>query len=162
MAGQFVGSGWSFPMRISPTGGIALVSGEREIEEAIRLVLATAPGERPMRPEFGCAIHDLVFAPVNEATAGRIQHEVFTTLDRWEPRIEVREVEVTAGDDQGVLFIDVRYVIRGTNNPRNLVFPFYVIPSHDDADPSSSGPDHGTGSGDGSGDGGGPATESER
>jgi phage baseplate assembly protein W len=134
MAEQFVGSGWSFPLRISSTGGIAMVSGEREVEEAIRLVLATAPGERPMRPEFGCAIHDLVFAPVNEATAGRIQHEVHISLDRWEPRIEVTDVEVTSGDDQGVLFIDVRYEIRGTNNPRSLVFPFYVIPSHDSSD----------------------------
>ena len=134
MAEQFVGTGWAFPLRIGPTGGIALVSGEREIEEAMRLVLATAPGERPMRPEFGCAIHDMVFAPVNEATAGRIQHEVHASLDRWEPRIEVEDVEVTAGDDQGVLFIDVRYSIRGTNNPRSLVFPFYVIPSHDEPD----------------------------
>ncbi|WP_121747716.1 GPW/gp25 family protein [Streptomyces sp. E2N166] len=134
MAEQFVGSGWSFPLRIGPTGGIALVSGEREIEEAMQLVLATAPGERPMRPEFGCAIHDLVFAPVNEQTAGRIQHEVYTSLDRWEPRIEVHEVEVTAGDDRSVLYIDVRYSIRGTNNPRSLVFPFYVIPSHDEPD----------------------------
>ncbi|PSM41733.1 baseplate protein [Streptomyces dioscori] len=136
MAEQFVGSGWAFPLRIGPTGGIAMVSGEREIEEAIRLVLSTAPGERPMRPEFGCAIHDLVFAPVNEATAGRIQHEVYTSLDRWEPRIEVSDVEVTAGSDteQGVLFIDVRYSIRGTNNPRSLVFPFYVIPYHEEPD----------------------------
>ncbi|MFD4258077.1 GPW/gp25 family protein [Streptomyces sp. NPDC058534] len=134
MAEQFVGSGWSFPLRIGPTGGIALVSGEREIEEAMQLVLATAPGERPMRPEFGCAIHDLVFAPVNEQTAGRIQHEVYTSLDRWEPRIEVHDVDVTAGDDQSVLYIDVRYSIRGTNNPRSLVFPFYVIPSHDEPD----------------------------
>ncbi|MDT3727788.1 GPW/gp25 family protein [Streptomyces sp. DSM 41972] len=137
MAEQFVGSGWAFPMRIGPTGGIALVSGEKEIEEAIRLVLATAPGERPMRPEFGCAIHELVFAPVNEATAGRIQHEVYTSLDRWEPRIEVEEVQVTAGPGGGVLHIDVRYSIRGTNNPRSLVFPFYVIPSHDE--PGTSG-----------------------
>ncbi|WP_254402659.1 GPW/gp25 family protein [Streptomyces sp. AC555_RSS877] len=139
MAQQFVGSGWAFPLRIGPTGGIALVSGEREIEEAIRLVLATAPGERPMRPEFGCAIHDLVFAPVNEATAGRIQYEVHASLDRWEPRIEVGEVEVTAGGEQGVLFIDVRYTIRGTNNPRSLVFPFYVIPSHDSHDDAPAG-----------------------
>lgn len=87
-----------------------------------------------MRPEYGCAIHDLVFAPVNEATAGRIQHEVYVSLDRWEPRIEVTDVEVTAGAEQGVLFIDVRYSIRGTNNPRSLVFPFYVIPSHDEPD----------------------------
>ncbi|MEU4203774.1 GPW/gp25 family protein [Streptomyces sp. NPDC039022] len=132
MAEQFVGSGWSFPLRIGPTGGIALVSGEREIEEAIRLVLATAPGERPMRPEFGCAIHDLVFAPVNEQTAGRIQHEVYASLDRWEPRIEVTDVQVTTGADRSVLYIDIRYRIRGTNNPRSLVFPFYVIPSHED------------------------------
>ncbi|MFD9817188.1 GPW/gp25 family protein [Streptomyces sp. NPDC059080] len=150
MPEQFVGSGWSFPLRISPTGGISLVSGEREVEEAIHLVLATAPGERPMRPEFGCAIHDMVFAPVNEATAGRIQHEVHTSLDRWEPRIEVHDVEVSAGDEPGVLFIDVRYTIRGTNNPRNLVFPFYVIPAHDGPD-SAPGPDSG-----------GPSTESDR
>jgi phage baseplate assembly protein W len=137
MAEQFVGSGWAFPMRVAPSGGIALVSRDKEIEESMRLVLATAPGERPMRPEFGCAIHDLVFAPVDEATAGRIQYEVRSTLDRWEPRIEVREVEVTSASGQeGVLFIDVRYSIRGTNNPRSLVFPFYVIPSHDD--PSAS------------------------
>ncbi|MEU4468608.1 MULTISPECIES: GPW/gp25 family protein [unclassified Streptomyces] len=140
MAEQFVGSGWSFPLRIGPTGGIALVSGEREIEEAIRLVLSTAPGERPMRPDFGCAIHDLVFAPVNEQTAGRIQHEVHVSLDRWEPRIEVEDVDVTAGGDQSVLFIDVRYSIRGTNNPRSLVFPFYVIPSHEEPDAPGAGP----------------------
>lgn len=148
MAEQFIGSGWAFPMRISPTGGIALVSGEREIEEAMRLVLATAPGERPMRPEFGCAIHDMVFAPVNEATAGRIQHEVFVSLDRWEPRIEVEDVEVSAGDEPAVLFIDVRYSIRGTSNPRSLVFPFYVIPHHDEPDGDTAVP--------------GPATESDR
>jgi uncharacterized protein len=140
MSEQFVGSGWTFPLRISPTGGIALASGEQEIEESMRLVLGTAPGERPMRPEFGCAIHDLVFAPVNEQTAGHIQHAVHASLDRWEPRIEVHDVEVTAGPDQSVLYIDVRYAIRGTNNPRSLVFPFYVIPSHDEPD-ESSGPD---------------------
>ncbi|KIF75165.1 baseplate protein [Streptomyces sp. 150FB] len=145
MPEQFVGTGWAFPIRIGPTGGIAMVSGVREVEEAMRLVLATAPGERPMRPEFGCGIHDMVFAPINEATAGRIQHEVRTSLDRWEPRIEVEDVEVSTGDEQGVLFIDVRYSIRGTNNPRSLVFPFYVIPSHDE--PSSDL---------------GPATESDR
>ncbi|GGS59047.1 GPW/gp25 family protein [Streptomyces griseoviridis] len=143
MAEQFVGSGWSFPLRIGPTGGIALVSGEKEIEEAIRLVLSTAPGERPMRPDFGCAIHDLVFAPVNEETAGRIQHEVYLSLDRWEPRIEVQDVEVSVGAEESTLLIDVRYSIRGTNNPRSLVFPFYVIPSHEE--PGTSTPSDGPG-----------------
>lgn len=66
---------------------------------------------------------------------------MYASLDRWEPRIEVTDVEVTAGADQGVLFIDVRYAIRGTNNPRSLVFPFYVIPSHDEPDLASEGSD---------------------
>jgi hypothetical protein len=122
-------------MRTGSSGGVALVTGEREIEEAMRLVLATAPGERPMRPEFGCAIHDLVFAPVNNRTVGRIRHEVRTCLDRWEPRIVVESVEVTIDPaNAAILYIDVQYSIRGTNNPRSLVFPFYVIPSHESPD----------------------------
>ncbi|MBT0772873.1 GPW/gp25 family protein [Kineosporia sp. J2-2] len=130
MAGQFIGSGWAFPMRADASGAVALAGGQREIEQAIRLVLATAPGERPMRPEFGCVIHDLVFAPVNEATSGRIRYEVRASLERWEPRIEVMEVDVLEdNDDDGMVLIDLRYAIRGTNSPRNLVFPFYTIPS---------------------------------
>ncbi|GAA3733104.1 GPW/gp25 family protein [Plantactinospora mayteni] len=132
MAEQFVGAGWAFPLRVDASGGIALVNREREIVEAIRLILGTAPGERPMRPEFGCGIHDYVFAPADENTAGQVAFEVRAALDRWEPRIEVTDVvvgfdEVTAG----TLYIDIRYQVRGTNDPRNLVFPFYVIPSHD-------------------------------
>ncbi|HWS34197.1 MAG TPA: GPW/gp25 family protein [Actinoplanes sp.] len=133
MAEQFIGNGWAFPLRVDATGGIALVSREAEITEAIRLIMATAPGERPMRPEFGCGIHDWVFAPADENTAGRIAFEVRRALDRWEPRIDVTDVVIGFDDeDNGVLYIDVRYAIRGTNDPRNLVFPFYVIPSHDD------------------------------
>lgn len=132
MGERFVGSGWGFPLRVDAGGRIGLVSHDQEIEEAMRLVLATAPGERPMRPEFGCAVHDLVFAPVNDKTVGRIQHEVRTSLDRWEPRISVTGVEVTVDPDRPtVLYIDVHYQLRGTNNPRSLVFPFYVIPDHE-------------------------------
>jgi uncharacterized protein len=129
MTEQFIGAGWSFPMRTDASGGIALSTREREIEEAIRLILATAKGERPMRPEFGCGVHDLVFSPVNEATAAEIGYEVRLSLERWEPRIEVLDVRVSQySEDPGVLLIDIRYEIRDTNNPRNLVFPFYVIP----------------------------------
>lgn len=139
MAEQFVGAGWGFPLRTDATGGIALVRRDQEIAEAIQIVLGTAPGERPMRPEFGCAVHDYVFAPADEDTAGRIAFEVRRSLDRWEPRIEVDDVVVSFdGREEGTLYIDVRFTVRGTNNPRNLVFPFYVIPSHDappDGDP---------------------------
>ncbi len=128
MAEEFIGSGWAFPLRTDATGGIALASGDRELEEAIRLVLGTAPGERPMRPEFGCAIHDFVFAPADATTAGRISYEVRASLERWEPRIEVGDVETTFDvDEPSTLYIDVRYTRRGSNDPRNLVFPFYLI-----------------------------------
>ncbi|BFO14754.1 hypothetical protein SHKM778_11420 [Streptomyces sp. KM77-8] len=132
MSERFIGRGWGFPLRVGPTGGIALVEREREIEEAIRLVLGTAPGERPMRPEFGCGIHDYVFAPGDGATAGRIAQRVREALERWEPRIAVDDV-VVAFDavEDGTLYIDVHYTLRSTNDRRNLVFPFYTIPSEE-------------------------------
>lgn len=132
MASEFIGSGIAFPLRVGPTGGIALVSEHREIEEAIRLILSTAYGERPMRPEFGCGIHDLVFAPADATTAGQIAYEVRLSLSRWEPRIDVTDVTVTIDDqDPSVLYIDITYEVKGTNDPRNLVFPFYVIPTEE-------------------------------
>ena len=129
---DFIGKGWSYPLGVSATGGIALSGGDDEISESIRLILGTAPGERPMRPEFGCAIHDFVFAPADVATAGQIAYEVRIALERWEPRIVLEDVQVGFGlADQGTLLIDIRYALRGSNDPRNLVFPFYVIPSHE-------------------------------
>ena len=129
MGEEFVGSGLAFPMRVDVTGGLALVARERELEESIRLILGTAPGERPMRPEFGCRIHDFVFAPADVTTAGLIAYEVRASLLRWEPRIELDDVEVAPDpDDLGLLWIDVHYSVRHANDRRNLVFPFYVLP----------------------------------
>jgi uncharacterized protein len=131
---RFIGRGWAFPMRAGPTGGVGMVEREQEIEEAIRLVLGTAPGERPMRPEFGCGIHEYVFATADGATAGRIAHEVRIALERWEPRVEVTDVVIAFDSVEiGTLYIDVRYTIRSTNDPRNLVFPFYTIPAAEGA-----------------------------
>ena len=130
MSEQFIGSGWAFPLRTDATGSIALVSREREIEEAIRLILATAPGERPMRPEFGCRVHDYVFAPADATTAGLIAYEVRSALLRWEPRIEVQDVNVDVdAEDHSILTIEVCYTVSDAYDPRNLVFPFYVIPA---------------------------------
>ena len=132
MSDEFIGRGWAFPLRTDATGGIALVSREREIEEAIRLILGTSPGERPMRPEFGCRIHEYVFASADGGTASAISAEVKAALRRWEPRVDVEDVVVTFDrQDASVLYIDVRYAIRRTNDRRNLVFPFYVIPGGD-------------------------------
>jgi hypothetical protein len=132
MSEEFIGRGWAFPLRTDATGGIALVSREREVEEAIRLIIGTSPGERPMRPEFGCRIHDYVFASADGTTASAIAAEVKSALRRWEPRIDVDDVVVSFdARDAAVLYIDIRYSIRQTNDRRNLVFPFYVIPGGD-------------------------------
>ena len=134
MSEDFIGSGWSFPLRIEATGRIALVSKERDIEEAIRLILGTSYGERPMRPEFGCGIHEFVFSPADATTAGHLAFEVQQSLERWEPRIDVLGIEVMAdAGDGSTLYIDITYAIRGSNDPRNLVFPFYVIPAEGEA-----------------------------
>ena len=132
MSTDFIGAGWAFPVSTDATGGVALVTREREIEQAIRLILGTARGERPMRPEFGCRIHDHVFGPANAATAGQIAYDVREALERWEPRISVEDVGVGYDRiEQGRVLVDIGYVILGTNDPRNLVFPFYVIPDEE-------------------------------
>jgi hypothetical protein len=131
---DFIGSGWGFPLRTDATGGIALVSRERELEEAMRLILATAPGERPMRPEFGCGVHDYVFAGTDATSARAIAVEVRQALLRWEPRVIIEDVDVVPDDDDAaLLYINVLYRPKATNDPRNLVFPFYTIPSEGEA-----------------------------
>lgn len=125
----FIGTGWAFPMRANSSGGIDLVSGEDEIEASLRMILTTAPGERVMRPDFGCAIWDLLFAPVDATTLGQMRHAVEQAVGRWEPRIDLREVALTPGsEDPAQVDIQLNYEVKATNDLRNLVFPFYVIP----------------------------------
>ena len=129
-AADFTGRGWSFPFGVSATGGIALSSGDDEISESIRLILGTAPGERPMRPLFGCGIHDLVFSAVDTSFAGLLSTQVTAALERWEPRIDVAAVRVQSDPErEGVVLIWIEYTLKTTNDRRNLVFPFYTIPS---------------------------------
>ena len=127
---DFLGTGWSFPLRINAHGGIGLSREEQDIEEAIRIILSTAKGERHMRPEFGCAIHDLVFAPNDATTAGMADRAIRDALGMWEPRIKVTDVLTDINREQSnLLLITIRYVIRATNDVRNLVYPFYLIRS---------------------------------
>ena len=126
---DFSGRGWAFPLRLDSGGSFVLSAGDQDVAEAIRLILGTAPGERPMRPEYGCGIHDLVFDTLDSALAGRVAAEVTASLTRWEPRVAV--TSVTAAPLPGepyALAISVSYQVKATNDRRNLVFPFYTIP----------------------------------
>jgi uncharacterized protein len=126
---DFVGVGWAFPMGVSTQGGIAMVRREVELEQAMTLILSTYPGERPMRPEFGSRLRDFVFRPANAETAAELSQEVRNALLRWEARVDVEMVNVTPdGEDRSMLYIDIQYRLKDTNDRRNLVFPFYTIP----------------------------------
>ena len=122
---DFIGSGWAFPPTVSARGGLALVTGTDEIDGALRMILSTAPGERVMRPDFGCAAWDHVFDALNPNTLGLVEHAVQDAVRRWEPRVEVLEVTATGAGD-GIV-VDLSYRVRSTNDRRNLVHPFYVI-----------------------------------
>lgn len=129
---DFIGTGWHWPVGTDATGSIAMASGVTELEQAIYLILSTSPGERPMRPEFGCRLADFIFANADATTAGLVAHEVRQALARWEPRIAVEDVSVTIGPDEpSTLLIDITYRILHTYDRRNLVFPFYLIPEHE-------------------------------
>jgi phage baseplate assembly protein W len=126
---DFVGSGWAFPPDTNPSGGIALVSREREIEQAIQIIMMTYPGERPMRPKFGTPLRDFVFRNADYSTAVELALAVKTSVAQWEPRVDV--VDVVVMPDTLVrnrLDVEVIYRIKHTNDQRNLVFPFYTIP----------------------------------
>jgi phage baseplate assembly protein W len=126
---DFIGAGWAFPAGVDSRGGVALVRGDTELVQAMRLILATYPGERPMRPDFGSRLRDFVFRSADPGTAAELAREVRTALLRWEPRVDVRAVDVKPDpDDQTLLYIDIAYTPKGTNDRRNLVFPFYTIP----------------------------------
>ena len=129
---EIIGSGLAFPLQVDRRGGIALARDETDIEQAIELILATAPGERPMRPEFGCGVHDFVFDTIDASTIGKMELAIRDALDRWEPRVIVETVEFDlSGVDEGRLMIDIGYRVRVTNTMRNLVYPFYVIPAEE-------------------------------
>jgi phage baseplate assembly protein W len=122
----FLGVGWGFPLSVNGNGLINLAEDEKSVFQAIWIILGTAKGERAMRPDFGCGIYDLVFEMNSAATAGKVAQAVRDSLLMFEPRIDVRDVQVRAQQGGEVLLISIDYEIRATNNAFNLVYPFYL------------------------------------
>jgi phage baseplate assembly protein W len=123
----YLGRGLSFPLYVNSQGGIALASGDADIEQAIHIILGTAPGERVMRPEFGCRAHELIFAPRDATTEGLMIYYVQQALGRWEPRIELSQVRVVNSDQpDGALLVEIEYRIKSTHDIRSIVYPFFI------------------------------------
>src|SRR5262245_22631914 len=123
----FLGRGWRFPVDVDRTGSVSTSQYEESIRDAIHIVIGTAPGERIMRPSFGCQIHDLIFAPNNPNTCGLAAHYCEEALNKWEPRItKVKAKARPAPGEPNKILIDIEYVIRANTTSRNLVYPFYL------------------------------------
>ena len=129
---ELLGSGLSFPLTVDRRGGIALATGETDVDQAIEIILSTAPGERPMRPEFGCAVHEHVFDVLDPAAFGAIESAVRAAIERWEPRASVQAIDFDLDQQsEGCLNIVLTYEIPDVPGVRNLVHPFYIIPEED-------------------------------
>jgi len=125
LAKGFLGAGWKFPVSVDETTGrIKTSQFEEDIEEAVRIIIMTRKGERMMQPEFGCGLQDYLFAGMDYDTISQMRLEVQRSLLNWEPRITDVEVRLEAGD--GRIMIHISYVVRSTNNPFNLVFPYFL------------------------------------
>ncbi len=124
---DFLGRGWAMPVQLDPrTGLVASVAYEEDIRQSILIILETAPGERVMRPNFGCGIHELVFTAVDSTAIQRITSVVEEALRRCEARIEVLSIKVDEdATTEGKLLVEIDYRVRKTNQTGNLVFPFY-------------------------------------
>ncbi len=142
MEKNFLGTGISFPIKVTedqnspeqteedenPAEKIATAVGEDSVKESILIILGTAKGERVMRPNFGCGLNELVFAPNDTITTAMATEYVTTALQTWEPRIKLEEVNANPDSKEtNLLNIDINYSIIATNTKRNLVYPFYLI-----------------------------------
>lgn len=130
---EYLGKGWRFPVAINLTGGVSSSAYEENIRESIFVILGTAPGERIKRPEFGCQIHELMFAPNNPTTAALASHFCEEALIKWEPRVEDLEIEAEASQDEpNRLNVRITYYVIGAHERRSLVYPFYLRTGEDE------------------------------
>ncbi|MDG1197620.1 MAG: GPW/gp25 family protein [Actinomycetota bacterium] len=126
---DFLGRGIDFPFVIDAKGSFGFAEGVISVEKSILMILSTAPGERAFRPNFGCLIWELLYESITPSLFGRMEMYVRQALEMWEPRIDLEQVSTIDGSEFGTVEIEIVYKVKDTNDRRNLVFPFYVIPA---------------------------------
>lgn len=119
----------AFPLHLDDRNQLAMVDGDTSVRQSIYLIIYTVPGERVMRPDFGCRIHELIFEPANEETAILASRYVEEAIRRWEPRIDIVNIDITSGNmDRGEIFIKIDYKHKDSPDVRSLVYPYYLNP----------------------------------
>lgn len=124
---EFLGQGFAFPFQFTPSGQMRLVPGQDDIHQAIQIILSTVPGERLMRPEFGCRVYDLVFESRDANTANLLKLYVREALNRWEPRIRVTDIRVNYTREHNKIYSEIDYIVKSTHDERSIVYPFYLM-----------------------------------
>ena len=123
---KLLGRGWSRPLAPNQAGALPYADGPEKVRQAIGIVLETEPGERVMRPDFGCGLRAFLMMPNSSATHAAIEREVERALAAWEPRIRVDSVTVAPGDDPALALVDIAFVYVLDGRRDNLVYPFYL------------------------------------
>jgi phage baseplate assembly protein W len=124
---ELLGRGWQFPVAPDPVAGnLRLVSGPEKVRQSILIILQTEPGERVMRPDFGCGLRRFLMSPNSPAIRALIARDVEFALAAFEPRIRTTAVTVDPGEDPSLVLIQVAYVHRTDGRADNLVYPFYL------------------------------------
>lgn len=122
-----LGTGLAFPIQTNPRGEIQLVSSDVDIAQSIQIILGTHPGERVMRPTFGCRVHEMMFEPRDATTMSMIKKYVDEALQLWEPRIQVFAINTESSDEQdGAIFVEIEYQVKATHDTRSIVYPFFL------------------------------------
>lgn len=122
-----LGTGLAFPIQTNPRGEILLVSSDVDINQSIQIILGTHPGERVMRPTFGCRVHEMMFEPRDATTMSMIKKYVDEALQLWEPRIQVFAINTESSDGQdGAIFVEIEYQVKATHDTRSIVYPFFL------------------------------------
>ena len=123
---DYLGAGWSFPLKTDLQGGISLCAADQKVRQAILMILRTELGERRYRPDFGCRLSELTFAPLNSKTLFLMRLYVQEALETWEPRIDLEEVVTEPDPILGRVNIIINYRLKSNYEPGSLVYPFYL------------------------------------
>jgi phage baseplate assembly protein W len=122
---SFLGQGWGYPVQ-PQVGRLGYAAAADKVMQAIWIILDTEPGERVMRPTFGCGLRRYLMKPNTSAIRSLIRHDVEVALANFEPRIQLTDLGVDPGDDPALVLIRIAYVTARDNRPGNLVYPFYL------------------------------------
>ena len=95
------------------TDDLVQVKDKAAIVQAIQGLLLTRKGERPFQPELGCDVQNMLFEPLDYASAGSIKQEIRETINRYEPRVTVTRIECTPDFDNNGYNVEMQYTIIG-------------------------------------------------